>query len=139
MYVVKLYLLPLSSLRGREEAWLAKLATLPSLETVTTNCVLAAAFTVYCPPLNTRHRHALFNAILEICEHCGLPAHDPHTLTPHTYPHFIIGEVLVTDKLYNLRNNYFCVCTGFTRSVSVRGTFPRYNQSTERVFPVVLS
>ncbi len=102
------------SLKIREESWHRKLDSLPSIEVVVTNCILAAAFTVYCPILKTSQRHSLFSALLDICQHCGLPINDDHTLTPSSYPKFMIGEVInktvhfgpVFIEAYRTKNTY---------------------------------
>ena len=60
---------------------------------MTTNCILAAAFTIYCPILKTSQRHLLFCALLDICKYYRLPTSDDLILTPSTYPKFMIGEV----------------------------------------------
>ena len=93
-----LVLLPYS-LKLRQESWEAKLCSLPSIETVMANCILAAAFTTCCGSLKTGSRLRVFNSLLAICKRCGFPPAGSedreNLLTLEQYPKFMIGEVTI--------------------------------------------
>ena len=105
-----MFLLP-CSLKLRQESWEAKLYSLPCIETVMANCILAAAFTTCCGPLKTGSRLRVFNSLLAICKNCGFPpagSEDRESLlTLEQYPKFMIGEVTIMKQFA------VCTCTGY--------------------------
>ena len=105
-----MFLLP-CSLKLRQESWEAKLHSLPCIETVMANCILAAAFTTCCGPLKTGSRLRVFNSLLAICKNCGFPpagSEDRESLlTLEQYPKFMIGEVTIMKQFA------VCICTEY--------------------------
>lgn len=74
-----------------------KLDTLPEVELLMGNCILAAAVTVYCGPLTTHARHSFFESLRRICRLQGFPAaHQEldHVLKLEHFPQFMLGEVI---------------------------------------------
>ena len=86
------------SLRSRQESWQKRLDSLPTLEVIVTNCILAAAATTYCGPLKTHLRQRLFDTLLHVCCSHGLPPSGAantlkNVLKLQSYPAFMLGEV----------------------------------------------
>ena len=89
-------LLSLYSLKGCQESWKKKLSTLPEIEMLMANCILAAAITVYCGPLKTSSRHKFFDSLQKVCQSQGFPAADQgmeNMLKLEDYSKFMLGVV----------------------------------------------
>lgn len=60
------------------------------------NCVLAAAITVYCGPLQTLTRHKFFDSLRRTCRQDGFPTTDQDmdkVLKLDDFPQFMLGVV----------------------------------------------
>ena len=115
-----LVLLPYS-LKLRQESWEARLRSLPSIETVMANCILAAAFTTCCGSLKTESRLRVFNSLLAICKRCGFPPAGSedreNLLTMEQYPVFMIGEVTIMGMVACI--GMLCKAVHVNRSIFV--------------------
>lgn len=83
-------------MKGRQETWKNKLNTLPEIEMLMANCILAAAITVYCGPLKTSSRHKFFDSLQKVCQSQGFPAADQgveSVLKLEDYAEFMLGMV----------------------------------------------
>lgn len=79
--------------------WRRKLDTLPELEMLVANCILAAAITVYCGPLKTCARHKFFQSLRGVCRSQGFPDRDQDIegiLELEGFPEFMLGVVSLT-------------------------------------------
>ena len=89
----------ISSLKGRQDSWKKKLNTLPEIEMLMANCILAAAITVYCGPMKTALRHKFFDSLQKVCQSQGFPAADQDlgsVLKLEDYSEFMLGKVKIT-------------------------------------------
>jgi hypothetical protein len=83
------------SLKDCQETWRKKLDTLPSTEMLMANCILAAAITVYCGPMQTLTRHKFFESLQRTCRDYGFPTADQGVLKLGDFPRFMLGVVRV--------------------------------------------
>ena len=98
------------SLKGRQESWNKKLDTLPEIQMLMANCILAAAITVYCGPLKTCSRHKFFDSLQRVCQSQGFPIADQgieKILKLEDYSEFMLGEVRLIVRVTSCRRNSF--------------------------------
>jgi len=123
----------LESWKMRKESWESRLNSLPTLEVLVANCILAAAFTVYCGPLSASARRRVFDSLVSLCQSCGLPPDSGHSLLSlSSYPAFMLGEV--RGNCVNVDNTDFKflpLLPAFPISPRYRGASPGPLQSAE--------
>ena len=100
-----------SSLKVRQDSWQRQLEAIPPLKTLMANCILAAALTVYCGPLDTSARYTVFDSLLAMTRHCGVISGNEDQkslLSLSSYAAFMLGEVyiIICDSLDQMFSHY---------------------------------
>lgn len=89
------------SLKACQDSWQRRLDTLPKIEMLMANCILASAITVYCGPLKTHARHMFFERLQAVCKSHGFPAADQdlgNILKLEAFSEFMLGMVRLNTQ-----------------------------------------